>query len=279
MGYLPAFKELHATGNRNKIIKNNQMKIMRRIRFLMLCLLSVTLSIGAQNGKMAALKKKVAEINRTLPRELSDNVTLESIKVENGYVVQYCSGKSMYDENGKSLSRTYGEAFLEQGKNEAVRSMYAEYLEAGLGAKQVIRFKNGVTETMTFTMAELHRMLSFPSEAYSDLLLDIRRSRLALPMDTGKGMICTAFEFPKQEFMYVYEVDEYLYSIDAIQKNLNKNKYALLSEIVAGTSDLLPAVKLCVAVGYGLSMKYVGKISNKVAEMNITYKELKNCVE
>lgn len=243
----------------------------------MFCMSVMVLPMIAQISK--EFRNKVAEINKILPTSIGET-TIEEMKIENGFIVMYVSRTSMYDEEGKSTQRSYGEAFLEQAKNESVRVMYQDFLNEGLGVKMVGVFKDtGERETLTFTVDELQRMMSFPASAYSELLHDIRISRKSLPISAGDGMTCVAYEFPQKESLLVYEVDEDLYPIDILQKNLNKNKFKLLAELVDGSSELFPFVKLCVNAGYGFGMKYVGKSSKREAEMIIPYEDLKSCLE
>jgi hypothetical protein len=234
----------------------------------------------AQTIKLQEIKEKVAGINKNLPIETEEGAKIESIKIEEGYIVQQASRPSIYDRDGNSVLRDYGESFLEQAKNESARAMYEDYLNAGLGVKQVMFFKDvKKTETVTFSVSDLKKMLSLPASAYWQLLSELKGARKDLPMSAGDGLTCVAYEAPQYEFIYVYEVDENIYQIEILQKNLNKNKYKVFSELSTGKSDLFEMAKLCVNAGFGLGMKYIGKTSRKSAEMIMTYEELKVCFE
>ena len=253
---------------------------MKKNVILLCCMFAISLSSVAQTSKLLEVQKKVAATNSKLPLKTRGGATIESMKIENGFVVQRCSSASMYDSNGRSSSRSYGESFLEQAKSESARAMYKDYLEAGLGVKLVMFFKDvKKTETITLEPSDLKRMLSYPVSAYSQLLNELRVGRNNLPMAAGDGLTCISYETPRYEFVFLYEVDESLYLIDALQKNLNKNKFKLLHDLSIGKSDLYEMAKICANAGFGLGMKYIGKSSVKTAEMTITYEELKVCFE
>lgn len=253
---------------------------MKKIFISTLFCFLTALCLNAQTDKKQEIINKIADINTNLPIQTAGGATIERMAVEDGYVVQYGSSPSMYYANGKSKSRTYGEAFLEQAKNEGVRSMYREFLAAGFGVKQVMTFKDTKkSESITFTSSELQRMLSFPASAYEQLLTDIREARKSLPVLATEGLVCIAYEVPQRDFYYVYEADESLFEIDLLQKSLNKNKYSFLAELSAGKGEMLEMATICFKVGLGMGMKYVGKSSGKSAEMVISYEELKTCFE
>lgn len=250
-------------------------------KFLVLfCIISASCISVAQTTKLQTIEGKVAEINKKLPIKTDGGSTIEKIKIEDGYVVQYASRPSMYDSAGNSLLKPYGESFLEQAKNENVRIMYEEYLAAGLGVKQIMYFSDAKkTESLTFEVSDLKRMLTFPASAYWQLLSELRGGRKNLPMAAGEGLTCIDYETPHYGFLYIYEVDEDVYQIEILQKNLNKNKFIVLSELATGKSDLFEMAKLCANAGFGLGMKYIGESSGKSAEMIMSYEELKVCFE
>ena len=253
---------------------------MKKSVILLFCMLAISLSSVAQTSKLLEVQNKIAAANSKLPLKTAGGATIESMKIENGYVVQRGSRASIYDNNGQSSSRSYGESFLEQAKNEGVRAMYKDYLEAGLGAKLVMFFKDvKKTETLTFELSDLKRMLSFPVSAYFQLLNELRVARNDLPMAAADGLTCISYDTPRYEFVLVYEVDESLYQIEDLQKNLNKNKYTLLHDLSIGKSGMYEMAKLCANAGFGLGMKYNGKSSGKIAEVIIPYEELKVCFE
>lgn len=253
---------------------------MKKSVILLCCMFAISLSSVAQTSKLLEVQKKVAAANSKLPLKTGGGATIESMKIEDGYVVQRCSSASMYDSNGRSSSRSYGESFLEQAKSESARAMYKDYLEAGLGVKLVMFFKDvKKTETITLEPSDLKRMLSFPVSAYLQLLNELRIGRNGLPMAAAEGLTCISYETPRYEFMLIYEVDESLYQIDVLQKNISKNKYKLLHDLSIGKSGMYELAKLCANAGFGLGMKYIGKSSGKTAEMTITYEELKVCFE
>ena len=111
---------------------------MKKNVILLCCMFALSLSSVAQTSKLLEVQKKVAATNSKLPLKTRGGATIESMKIENGFVVQRCSSASMYDSNGRSSSRSYGESFLEQAKSESARAMYKDYLEAGLGVKLVM---------------------------------------------------------------------------------------------------------------------------------------------
>ena len=251
---------------------------MKKNILFLFCIIFVS-CVSAQTTKLQAIKEKIAEINKKLPIHTDGGMTIEKMKVEKGYVVQYASSPSMFDRDGKSLSRPYGESFLEQAKNEGVRSMYKDYLACGLGAKQIMYFKDTKkTETLTFEVADLERMLAFPASAYRQLIHELRTDRDALPTPVVEGITCIAYEIPHYDFIMVYEADENVYPMDAVEKSLNKTKVKILSELANGESDMLDMFNLCVNAGFGFGMKYIGKSSRKSVEVIISYDELKKCL-
>ena len=253
---------------------------MKKTGVLIVCMLSIAISLFAQSSRLLEVQNKLAEVNKKLPIKTAGGVTIESMKIENGYVVQYASSASVYDSNGQSSSRSFGESFLEQAKNEGTRAMYEDYLEAGLGVKQVMFFKKeNRTETITFETSDLKRMLSFPASAYFQLLNELRAARKDIPIVAGDGLIGIGYETPRYEFVFVYEADERKYQVDNLQKNLNKNKFKLLHDLSIGQSNMLEMAKICVNAGFGMGMKYIGNASGKSAEMTMTYEELKVCFE
>lgn len=238
------------------------------------------LSFAPQIGIAQNIYEKVKEVNKKLPIVNDEGSIIESVIIENGYVVQHASKLSIYNSDGNISLRSYGESFLEQARNESVRAMYEDILSAGMGVKQVMFFKDeNKTDTITFEVSDLKRMLAFPTSAYWQLLNELRGARKGLPMATDDGLTCIAYETPHYEFIYVFEAEENVYQIDLLQKNLNKNKFKVLSELATGKSDLFEMAKICANAGFGLGMKYIGKSSGKSAEMIMSYDELRVCFE
>ena len=243
-------------------------------------MLLLLLTCMAQSGNMADIRKKIADINNKLPLSIDSNCTIDKLAVEDGCVVQYGTCSSSFDQNGKSLNRTWGESFLEQGKNEGVRVMYQEYMSAGFGVKQIMRFKDsGKTASNTFTVNDLGRMMSFPAEAYSVLLNEIRVARKSLPFAAGVGIMCVAYEFSREDMIMCFDVDEEFYSMDDLQDNASSTKKRMLSQIADRTSKSLLMARICVNAGYGMGLCYIGKTSGKKAEVIMTYQELKTCFD
>lgn len=253
---------------------------MKKFTFITLYLLLMTLTCMAQTGNLDAVRQKIAEFNKKLPLTTDKNCTLEKIIIEDGYVVQYGTCISTFNEEGKTLLRTWGENYLEQAKNKNVRLMYQEYMKAGLGVKQIMKFKDtGKSESFALTVSDIKRMLSFPADASSLLLEEIRAARESLPFAASVGIICSAYEFPKQDLIMRFDVDETYYSMETLQANISNTKQTFLSGIKAGTSESIQMAKMCVNAGYGMGFIYVGKKSGKKAELIMTYQELKACFD
>lgn len=74
---------------------------MKKSVILLCCMFAISLSSVAQTSKLLEVQKKVASVNSKLPLKTGGGATIESVKIENGFVVQRCSSASMYDSDGQ----------------------------------------------------------------------------------------------------------------------------------------------------------------------------------
>ena len=227
---------------------------------------------------VAQIEKKVSELNSRLPLDMGDGLTLERMAVESGYVVMDCKAPTT---DKSALENTKGDEFVIQARKAGVRSMYSDYLSAGLGAKQISRFADtGKSVTLSFSSQELKRMMSYPAEAYTNLWDLVKSTREDLPLDIGDGLTMTKCYCTMDEVVTTYDCDPNVYTLEVferLQQGLQEQHDDFLKEIVNGTSELIDIAKVTAAAGFGYSIYYYIK-GQQPSSLTLTYQELANAL-
>lgn len=254
------------------------MKLKGIVVSLCLTVLIVILSACA-NSK---LEKLVEELDKECPIQVGDIGEVTSFILEDGnLVVDYEIDESfvnleVLDKNPELLKNNA--VLMCNNATRELQTVLSLLVEEDAG--WVLKYKGKTTgkELSIFLDAEeIKEAMEVTEEDKNPmdfLKKQVEITNVQCPMRIDQGMTITKLTIEGWYVVYNVEIDENLYSVEAIESSLTEVK----ENIAAGLDKNDPAIQLfleaCKQANKGIAYKYIGKISGKSCMVKIPISEL-----
>lgn len=233
---------------------------------------------------------QVACANRNCPIPVAlGNGAVTAIHLENGFLTYYLS----YDNPFYNLMNSVDpekvkEALLMcflclngQGGNQG-NVLMDKLVEENCGLKVVIsssaKGKFECSATVNEIQSLRKRFELDPHEAlYSLLSMSMEVERANLPMQIEEGITMIDYSLDGENIVITAEMDESLYSIDELNKNINAVKNSMIENGVKD-ADSKALLDLCKISHTGLVYRYVGNHTHKQCDVVICSDEIRRLV-
>lgn len=232
---------------------------------------------------------QVARANRNCPIPVAlGNGAVTAIHLENGFLTYYLS----YDNPFYNLMSVDQEKVKDallmcflclngQGGNQG-NVLMDKLVEENFGLKIVIsssaKGKFECSATVNEIQSLRKRFELDPHEAlYSLLSMSMEAERANLPMQIEEGITMTDYSLDGENIVITAEMDESLYSIDELNKNINAVKNSMIENGV-NDADSKALFDMCKVSHTGLVYRYVGNHTHKQCNIVISSDEIRRLV-
>lgn len=233
---------------------------------------------------------QVACANRNCPIPVAlGNGAVTAIHLENGFLTYYLAYDNPFYNLVSSVDQEkVKEALLMcflclngQGGNQGDVLM-DKLVEENFGLKIIIsssaKGKFECSATMNEIQSLRKRFELDPHEAlYSLLSMSMEAERANLPMQIEEGIRMTNYSLDGENIVITAEMDESLYSIDELNKNINAVKNSMIENGVKD-ADSKALLDLCKVSHTGLVYRYVGNNTHKQCNIVISSDEIRRLV-
>lgn len=233
---------------------------------------------------------QVARANRDSPIPVAlGNGAVTAIHLENGFLTYYLSYDNPFYNLMSSLdSEKVKDALLMlflclngQGENQG-NALIDKLVKENCGLKIVIsrsakgKFEYSATVDEIQTLRK--RFELDPHEAlYSLLSMSVEAERANLPMLIEEGIMMIDYSLGGENIVITAEMDESLYSIDELNKNINAVKSSMIENGV-NDADSKALFDMCKVSHTGLVYRYVGNHTHKQCNIVISRDEIRRLV-
>lgn len=233
---------------------------------------------------------QVARANRNCPIPVAlGNGAVTAIHLENGFLTYYLAyDNPFYNLMSGVDQEKVKDALLMcflclngQGGNQG-NVLMDKLVEENCGLKIVIsssaKGKFECSATVNEIQSLRKRFELDPHEAlYSLLSMSMEAERANLPMQIEEGIRMTDYSLDGENIVITAEMDESLYSIDELNKNINAVKNSMIENSVkdAYSKALLD---LCKVSHTGLVYRYIGNNTHKQCNIVISSDEIRRLV-
>lgn len=245
--------------------------------FITLLVLLVSISSSFAQTTKKELENVIIVINSQLPISLGPSLMWKSMAMNDKEVF----AKFMVNDLGNTMSNM--KLSEEQLKNNVkkmlagsddIKNLFLTVAELGLNYHMSMTSENtGDAVDVIFTPVELQKMIT--SDVVSldtkvNILLETSKSQLPLAVSTGLCII----NVKKQDglFITVVEVDENIYNLTNFQSQVALESIEKLAKTDIAT---ICQWKILAEAGLGVRYTYVGNISKKSVNLDITNQRLK----
>lgn len=233
---------------------------------------------------------QVACANRDCPIPVAlGNGAVTAIHLENGFLTYYLSyDNPFYNLMSGVDQEKVKDALLMcflclngQGGNQGDVLM-DKLVEENFGLKIIIsssaKGKFECSATVNEIQSLRKRFELDPHEAlYSLLSMSMEAERANLPMQIEEGIRMTDYSLDGENIVITAEMDESLYSIDELNKNINAVKNSMIENGVKD-ADSKALLDLCKVSHTGLVYRYVGNNTHKQCNIVISSDEIRRLV-
>lgn len=233
---------------------------------------------------------QVACANRNCPIPVAlGNGAVTAIHLENGFLTYYLSyDNPFYNLMSGVDQEKVKDALLMcflclngQGGNQGDVLM-DKLVEENFGLKIIIsssaKGKFECSATVNEIQSLRKRFELDPHEAlYSLLSMSMEAERANLPMQIEEGIRMTDYSLDGENIVITAEMDESLYSIDELNKNINAVKNSMIGNGVKD-ADSKALLDLCKVSHTGLVYRYVGNNTHKQCNIVISSDEIRRLV-
>ena len=233
---------------------------------------------------------QVARANRNCPIPIAlGNGAVTDIHLENGFLTYYLSyDNPFYNLMSSVDSEKVKDALLMcflclngQGGNQG-NVLMDKLVEENCGLKIVIsnsaKGKFECSATVNEIQSLRKRFELDPHEAlYSLLTMNMEAERANLPMQIEEGITMTDYSLDGENIVITAEMDESLYSIDELNKNINAVKNSMIENGV-NDADSKALFDMCKVSHTGLVYRYVGNQTHKQCNVVICSDEIRRLV-
>lgn len=233
---------------------------------------------------------QVARANRDCPIPVAlGNGAVTAIHLENGFLTYYLSYDNPFYNLMSSLdSEKVKDALLMcflclngQDGNQG-NALIDKLVKENCGLKIVIsrsakgKFEYSATVDEIQTLRK--RFELDPHEAlYSLLSMSMEAERANLPMQIEEGIMMIDYSLEGENIVITAEMDESLYSIDELNKNINAVKSSMIENGV-NDADSKALFDMCKVSHTGLVYRYVGNHTHKQCNIVISRDEIRRLV-
>jgi hypothetical protein len=229
---------------------------------------------------------QVARANRNCPIPIAlGNGAVTAIHLENGFLTYYLSYDNPFYNLMSSVDpEKVKDALLMcflclngQGGNQGDVLM-DKLVEENFGLKIIIsssaKGKFECSATVNEIQSLRKRFELDPHEAlYSLLSMSMEAERANLPMQIEEGITMTDYSLDGENIVITAEMDESLYSIDELNKNINAVKNSMIENGV-NDADSKALFDMCKVSHTGLVYRYVGNHTQKQCNVVICSDEI-----
>lgn len=233
---------------------------------------------------------QVARANRNCPIPIAlGNGAVTDIHLENGFLTYYLSYDNpfynlMSSVNPEKVKDALLMCFLclnGQGGNQG-NVLMDKLVEENCGLKVVVSSSAKGKFECSATVNEIQllrkRFKLDPHEAlYSLLSVSMEAERANLPMQIEEGITMTDYSLVGENIVITAELDESLYSIDELNKNINAVKNSIIENGVKD-ADSKALFDMCKVSHTGLVYRYVGNHTHKQCNVVICSDEIRRLV-
>ena len=234
-----------------------------------------------QDRYMAQLRKGAKEANATCPVSLGIMGEMVSMTMEDDVLVMrydinedLISVATMADD--RQTMRDNAKVML-SNPTGAMRTLMELVIKAG--AKMKVSFhgkESDAVASITLSADELEELLNNDVTPEEKLETAIASTKLQLPIHVAQGMDVVDLKQEGNNVIYVYVVDETMYSVDLFEQNKAQMKEAVMAELSAQGTVEKQFVQIVVNAGANLVYRYKGDNSGAFADVTISNRELKN---
>lgn len=233
---------------------------------------------------------QVARANRDCPIPVAlGNGAVIAIHLENGVLTYYLSyDNPFYNLMSSVDSEKVKDALLMcflclngQGGNQG-NALIDKFVKENCGLKIVIsssakgKFEYSATVDEIQTLRK--RFELDPHKAlYSLLSMSMEAERANLPMQIEEGIMMIDYSLDGENIVITAEMDESLYSIDELNKNINAVKSSMIENGV-NDADSKALFDMCKVSHTGLVYRYVGNHTHKQCNIVISRDEIRRLV-
>jgi hypothetical protein len=233
---------------------------------------------------------QVARANRNCPIPVAlGNGAVTAIHLENEFLTYYLSYDNPFYNLMSSVDpEKVKDALLMcflclngQGGNQG-NVLMDKLVEENCGLKVVIsssaKGKFECSATVNEIQSLRKRFELDPHEAlYSLLSMSMEAERANLPMQIEEGITMTDYSLDGENIVITAEMDESLYSIDELNKNINAVKNSMIENGV-NDADSKALFDMCKVSHTGLVYRYVGNHTHKQCNIVISSDEIRRLV-
>lgn len=255
------------------------MKCKRFLTVAMLSLLTICITPSAfsQSNLRKELEQSITAINAQLPLSLGPSMSWESVFI-NGQDVVWVF---MVNDIGKYISKNKTPTpeikknmiTMLTGMGDEFSESFKQMADLGLNLHMKMVSENtGDAMNIAFTKAELLEIATkegvIPMERAKIMA---ESTNLQAPLSMGAGMTLIGAEIKDGYFTTIVEIDESIYSLDAMNVELAK---AGIEKVIKTDIQTMTNCAIAAAADLGICYKYVGKPSKKEVLIKIPLQRL-----
>ena len=233
-----------------------------------------------QDRYMALLRDGAEAANAQCPLSLGVMGEMTSMTVEDDVLVmRYDINEDFYSvaslADDRQAMRDNAKVML-SNPSGAQRTLMESVVKAG--AKMKVSFhgkESDAIASITFRPEELEELLNNDITPDEKLATSIASTRQQLPMHIAQGMDVVDLKREGNNVIYVYIVDETMYSIDLFEQNKAQMKETVMSELGSTGAIERQFVELVGNAGANLVYRYKGDDSGAYTDVTISNRELK----